>query len=80
MDVIVAVSGVHRQVMSLLGLMESWVSKLGAVIYQPEKMSVSDWLKVEKALQNCQNLAQEALQNVSGMLTENEEDKNKPNI
>ncbi|XP_018550856.1 axonemal dynein light chain domain-containing protein 1 isoform X2 [Lates calcarifer] len=73
-------NGVHRQVMSLLGLMESWVSKLGAVIYQPEKMSVSDWLKVEKALQNCQNLAQEALQNVSGMLTENEEDKNKPNI
>ncbi|GAA6235312.1 axonemal dynein light chain domain-containing protein 1 isoform X1 [Lates japonicus] len=73
-------NGVHRQLMSLLGLMESWVSKLGAVIYQPEKMSVSDWLKVEKALRNCQNLAQEALQNVSGMLTENEEDKNKPNI
>lgn len=65
--------------MSLLGLMESWVSKLGSAIGQPEMMSVSDWLKLEKALHNWQSLAENALQNVSIMQTENE-NKNKPDI
>ncbi|XP_010732805.3 axonemal dynein light chain domain-containing protein 1 isoform X1 [Larimichthys crocea] len=72
-------SGIHGQIMSLLGLMESWVSKLGSAIGQPEMMSVSDWLKLEKALHNWQSLAENALQNVSIMQTENE-NKNKPDI
>ncbi|TKS74300.1 Axonemal dynein light chain domain-containing protein 1 [Collichthys lucidus] len=72
-------SGIHGQIMSLLGLMESWVSKLGSAIGQPEMMSVSDWLKLEKALHNWQSLAENALQNVSILQTENE-NKNKPDI
>ncbi|KAG8003143.1 Axonemal dynein light chain domain-containing protein 1 [Nibea albiflora] len=72
-------SGIHGQIMSLLGLMESWVSKLGSAIGQPEMMSVSDWLKLEKALHNWQSLSEKALQNVSIMQTENE-NKSKPDI
>lgn len=59
--------------------MESWVSKLGAVIGQPEMMPAPDWLKLEKALHNWQSLAEEAF-NISSMQTENEKDKNKPDI
>lgn len=75
-----AVSGIHGQITSLLGLMESWVSKLGAVIGRPETMSNSDWLRLERTLSNWQSLAGEALQNVSSMKTENKKDKNKPDI
>ncbi|XP_070765582.1 axonemal dynein light chain domain-containing protein 1 [Enoplosus armatus] len=72
--------GIHRQITSLLGLMESWVSKLGAVIGRPEMMSVSDWLKLEKALRIWQSLCDEALKDDFSMQTENEKDKNKPDI
>ncbi|XP_044056087.1 axonemal dynein light chain domain-containing protein 1 isoform X2 [Siniperca chuatsi] len=73
-------SGIHGQITSLLGLMESWVFKLCAVIGSPEMMPVSDWLKLEKALCNWQSLAEEALQNFSSMQRENEKDKNKADI
>ncbi|XP_051803396.1 axonemal dynein light chain domain-containing protein 1 isoform X2 [Acanthochromis polyacanthus] len=65
-------NGVHRRITSLLGLIESWVSKVAAVNGWPEKMSVSDWLKLEKALHDCQSLAEEALQSI--MQTENKPD------
>ncbi|XP_070688333.1 axonemal dynein light chain domain-containing protein 1 [Pempheris klunzingeri] len=71
-------SGIHDQITSLVGLMESWVSKLRAVIGRQETISASDWLKLEKALHKWQSLTEEALQNVSSMQTE--KDKNKPNI
>lgn len=58
--------------------MEPWVSKLKVAIGRPELMSVSDWLKLEKALRKWQSLAEEALQNVSSMQIE--KDKKKPNI
>uniref|UniRef100_A0A3B4U6A9 Axonemal dynein light chain domain containing 1 n=1 Tax=Seriola dumerili TaxID=41447 RepID=A0A3B4U6A9_SERDU len=73
-------SGVHGQITSLLGFMESWVSKLSAMICRPELMPVSDWLKLEKALHKWLSSAEEALQNVSITQTENEGDKNKPDI
>ncbi|XP_038571392.1 axonemal dynein light chain domain-containing protein 1 isoform X2 [Micropterus salmoides] len=73
-------SGIHGKIASLLGLMESWVSKLGTGISRPEMMSVSDWLKLEKALCNWKHLAEEALQNYSSMQTETEKDKNKADI
>uniref|UniRef100_A0A8C9YG51 Axonemal dynein light chain domain containing 1 n=1 Tax=Sander lucioperca TaxID=283035 RepID=A0A8C9YG51_SANLU len=73
-------NGIHGEIMSLLGLMESRVSKLGAVIGRPEMMSISDWLKLEKALRNWQSLAEKAFQNVSSTQTENEKDKNKLDI
>nr|XP_020467719.1 axonemal dynein light chain domain-containing protein 1 isoform X2 [Monopterus albus] len=72
-------SGVHRHITSLLGLMESWVSKLGAVIGQPE-MSAPVWLKLEKTLCNWENLTEEALRNMCSMQGENHKDKNKSNI
>ncbi|KAM9358391.1 axonemal dynein light chain domain-containing protein 1 [Symphorus nematophorus] len=72
-------SGIHGQITSLLGLMESWVSKLGVVIDQPEMMPGSDWLKLEKALCNWQTLAEKASQNIC-MQTENEKDKNNSDI
>nr|XP_019954094.1 PREDICTED: axonemal dynein light chain domain-containing protein 1 isoform X2 [Paralichthys olivaceus] len=57
-------TGVHGKIMSLLGVMESWVFKLEAAICHPEMMSVSDWLKLEQALCNLQSLAKEALKNI----------------
>ncbi|XP_078114779.1 axonemal dynein light chain domain-containing protein 1 [Sander vitreus] len=73
-------NGIHGEIMSLLGLMESRVSNLGAVIGRPEMMSISDWLKLEKALRSWQSLAEKAFQNVSSTQTENEKDKNKLDI
>uniref|UniRef100_A0A8C4H9N1 Axonemal dynein light chain domain containing 1 n=1 Tax=Dicentrarchus labrax TaxID=13489 RepID=A0A8C4H9N1_DICLA len=73
-------TGIHGQMTSLLGLMESWVSKLATVIDRPEMMSVSDWLRLEKALCNWQSLSEEALQNVCIIQTKNKMDKNKPDI
>nr|XP_046248034.1 axonemal dynein light chain domain-containing protein 1 isoform X2 [Scatophagus argus] len=70
-------SGTHGQITSLLGSMESWVSKLGRVIGQPELKPVSDWQKLEKALYMWQSLAEKALQSISCWQTEN---KNKNNI
>ncbi|KAM8745860.1 axonemal dynein light chain domain-containing protein 1 isoform 1-T1 [Acanthopagrus schlegelii] len=67
-------SGIHGQITSLLRLMESWVSKLGTVIGRSEVMSTSDWLKLEMALSSWQSLAEKAVQNISGMQTENEKD------
>uniref|UniRef100_A0A3B4ZI33 Axonemal dynein light chain domain containing 1 n=1 Tax=Stegastes partitus TaxID=144197 RepID=A0A3B4ZI33_9TELE len=57
-------NGIHRRITSLLGLIESWVSKIGAVNGQPEMMSVSDWLKLEKALRDWQSLADEYVSSV----------------
>lgn len=60
-----AVSGIYRQITSLLGLMESWASKLGASVSHPDTMSLSDWLNLEKALQSGQSLVEKVLQNLS---------------
>ncbi|XP_049444840.1 axonemal dynein light chain domain-containing protein 1 isoform X1 [Epinephelus fuscoguttatus] len=70
-------NGIHGQITSLLRLMESQVSKLGAVMGQPEIMSVSEGLKLENELRNWQSLAEDASQNISSMQTENKKDKNK---
>ncbi|XP_034737078.1 axonemal dynein light chain domain-containing protein 1 isoform X2 [Etheostoma cragini] len=73
-------NGIHGEIMSLLGLMESRVSKLGAVIGRQEMMSIPDWLKLETALRLWQSLAERAFQNMSSSQTENEKDKNKLDI
>ncbi|XP_042271697.1 axonemal dynein light chain domain-containing protein 1 isoform X2 [Thunnus maccoyii] len=73
-------NGIHGLIVSLLGLMESWVAKLGAVIGCPEKMLVSEWLRLEKGLYNWQSLAEEALQKISIVQTVNEKDKHKLNL
>uniref|UniRef100_A0A665TSX4 Axonemal dynein light chain domain containing 1 n=1 Tax=Echeneis naucrates TaxID=173247 RepID=A0A665TSX4_ECHNA len=71
---------VHRQIRSLLGFIESWISKLNAVICQPDTMAASDWLKLERGLHNWQSLANEALQNISTTQKENQRDKTKLKI
>uniref|UniRef100_A0A3P9CSN5 Axonemal dynein light chain domain containing 1 n=1 Tax=Maylandia zebra TaxID=106582 RepID=A0A3P9CSN5_9CICH len=60
LDVQVDGENLHGNVMSLHGLMESRGSKLAAVIEDPEKMAVSDWLELERALHNWKSLADEA--------------------
>lgn len=57
--------------------MESWVSKLGVAISRPEMMSMSDWLNLEKALLNWQNLVEAVLQNFC-MQPEDVTDENNP--
>lgn len=72
------VSGIYRQITSLLGLMESWASKLGASVSHPETMSLSDWLNLEKALQSGQSLVEKVLQNFSCLQPEDTVDGNNP--
>ncbi|XP_047230046.1 axonemal dynein light chain domain-containing protein 1 isoform X4 [Girardinichthys multiradiatus] len=74
-------SGVHRLIMSLLGLVDSWVSKTNTPIEQPEpQMSVSDWIKLKRSLVAWQNLAEEILLHFSIAQTENQKDKNKHDL
>ncbi|XP_035031600.2 axonemal dynein light chain domain-containing protein 1 [Hippoglossus stenolepis] len=73
-------TGVHGKIMSLLGDMDSWVSKLDAAIRQPETISVSDWLKLEQALCIWQSLAEEALKNETREGKGNESVQDEPNI
>lgn len=68
-----AVAGLHGNVMSLHGLMESWGSKLSGVIEDPEKMAVSDWLELERALHSWKSLADEAFRHFSNK-TDNKPD------
>eukprot|EP00066_Takifugu_rubripes_P024103 XP_011613369.1 PREDICTED: axonemal dynein light chain domain-containing protein 1 [Takifugu rubripes] len=71
-------NGNYRQITSLLGQMESWVSKFDASISRPETMSVSDWLNLEKALQSWQSSVEKVLQNFSCLLPEETVDVNNP--
>ncbi|XP_069558314.1 axonemal dynein light chain domain-containing protein 1 [Brachyistius frenatus] len=71
-------TGIHGKIMSLLRMMESWNSKIGAVIEQQEMMPESDWLKLEKALTKWLCLAEEALQLISE--TENKKDQNNADL
>ncbi|KAM3620224.1 uncharacterized protein V6R79_019914 [Siganus canaliculatus] len=71
-------TGILEQMTSLLGLMDSWISKLGAAIGQTKTMPISEWMKLEKVLQNCQSLAEKALQCVSYTQMETGDGQNGP--
>ncbi|KAM8875720.1 axonemal dynein light chain domain-containing protein 1 isoform 3-T3 [Spinachia spinachia] len=73
-------TGIHGQIMSLLGLIESEVTRLGEEIAQAGMMTVSDWLKLEKALQNWKSLAEKVFENVCSKQSEEKMDTNKPEI
>ncbi|KAK5869686.1 hypothetical protein PBY51_024386 [Eleginops maclovinus] len=73
-------SGIHGQIMSLLGFMESWVTKLGVMIGRSERMPASDWQKLESSLRSWQSLTEKVFQNVLSIQTESEKDKNEPHI
>lgn len=73
-------SGIHAQIRSLFGSMESWVSKLGSMITRPEKSPSSGWLKLEKVLTNWQSLAEDTMKNFPSAQSVDESNKNQPNI
>lgn len=75
-----AALGSYIQTMSLLGFVESWISKIGSLIGRPEMMAPSDWQKLEKALQEWQSFAEEALQQISITPRENKKDQNMSDI
>ncbi|XP_030646965.1 axonemal dynein light chain domain-containing protein 1 [Chanos chanos] len=66
-------SGIHKQLMFLVGDMELWVVK-------EQALSVQDWLKLEKALDSWLKLSEEALQQVDSTQPESERIKQKPHI
>ncbi|KAM3876284.1 axonemal dynein light chain domain-containing protein 1 [Diretmus argenteus] len=73
-------SGIHKQMMSMVRAMGSWSLKLKSAVDRPDRMPVSDWLKLEKMLGSWQSLAEEALQNVASMQTESDKAKNKVHV
>ncbi|KAJ7993229.1 hypothetical protein DPEC_G00270280 [Dallia pectoralis] len=73
-------SGIHRTVMSLVGIMDFWVTRLKVLVGRTEMLPHCDWLKLEKALGGCIPLAEEALKHVHSSQTENERLKHKPHV
>lgn len=69
-------SGIYRQMTSLLGLVQIWVSKLGAASGRPEVMPMSDWLKLEAALLNWQSSVEAVLQNFRTQPEDIKDEKN----
>lgn len=72
--------GIHGQMIALLELMESWISKVGAAVGHTEMMSVSDWLELEKELHRWLGLVEKVLQSASCMQTQAQDDKMKPDL
>lgn len=72
--------GIHGQMLALLELMESWNSKVGAAVTHPEMMSTSDWLELERVLCRWLSLVEKALQTLSCMQTQTQDDKIKPDM
>ncbi|XP_029939538.1 axonemal dynein light chain domain-containing protein 1 [Salarias fasciatus] len=69
-------NGIHKKITLLIDLMQSWVSRTDAMNGWPENIPVSEWLKLEKALQDCQSLSEEALHHISVIQPENKTDEN----
>lgn len=65
---------------ALRELMESWISKLAAAVTHPESMSISDWLELEQVLHRWLSLLEKALQTVSCLQTEKQDDEIKPHL
>ncbi|KAM9848871.1 axonemal dynein light chain domain-containing protein 1 [Aulostomus maculatus] len=73
-------SGIHRDLLLLLELLESWVTKLRAAVDLPAMMPESDWLKLENSLHTWLSLAEQVLQKVSSVQGENQNDKNSASL
>lgn len=72
--------GIHGQMIALQELMEPWNSKVGAAVIHPEMMSTSDWLELEQVLHKWLSLVEKALQTVSCMQIQMQDDKIKPDM
>ncbi|XP_021413327.2 axonemal dynein light chain domain-containing protein 1 [Oncorhynchus mykiss] len=73
-------SGIHKQLMSLVGVMEFWATRLKALVGRTERLPHCDWLKLEKALGSWMLLAEESLKHVHSTQPENERVKHKPHV
>ncbi|XP_041745525.1 axonemal dynein light chain domain-containing protein 1 isoform X2 [Coregonus clupeaformis] len=73
-------SGIHKQLMCLVGVMEFWATRLKALVGRTERLPHCDWLKLEKALGSWMLLAEEALQHAHSTQPENERVKHKPHV
>ncbi|KAI5101069.1 axonemal dynein light chain domain-containing protein 1 [Silurus meridionalis] len=71
-------SGIHQQMISLAGVIDTWVMRLRPLIGRPEKLHLSDWSKLEKALWSWINLCEEAVENVDKTQMESERMKRMP--
>ncbi|KAB5559149.1 hypothetical protein PHYPO_G00025630 [Pangasianodon hypophthalmus] len=71
-------SGIHQQLITLAGVIDSWANRLKSLIGRPEMLHHSEWSKLEKALGSWINLCEEALVNVTHTQTESEKIKHKP--
>ncbi|KAI5626522.1 axonemal dynein light chain domain-containing protein 1, partial [Silurus asotus] len=71
-------SGIHQQMISLAGVIDTWVMRLRPLIGQLEKLHLSDWSKLEKALRSWINLCEEAVVNVDNTQMESERMKRMP--
>lgn len=68
-------SGIHQQLITLNGVIDSWANRLKSPIGRLETLHHSDWSKLEKALGSWINLCEEALVNITNIQTE---DNHKP--
>lgn len=68
-------SGIHKKLMMLAGIMDSWANRLKSLIGRPETLHYSDWLK---ALGSWINLCDEVLVNMSNTQAKSERIKHKP--
>ncbi|XP_060796644.1 axonemal dynein light chain domain-containing protein 1, partial [Neoarius graeffei] len=75
-----ATSGIHQQLITLAGVMDSWANKLKSLIGRLETLHHSDWSKLEKALGSWINLCEEALVNIGNTQKESERIKHKPHV
>ncbi|KAG5275416.1 hypothetical protein AALO_G00120060 [Alosa alosa] len=63
-------SGIHKELMSLVGALEFWISKLKGLSGRSEGLPHCDWLKMEKGLTNWTKQAEKALQLVDSVQCE----------
>ncbi|XP_036375386.1 axonemal dynein light chain domain-containing protein 1 [Megalops cyprinoides] len=73
-------SGVHKLLISLVGAMELWATRLKAVSGQPGGLPRYDWLKLERDLGSWTKLAEESLHQVSSTQTDSERVKQIPHV
>ncbi|XP_078802014.1 axonemal dynein light chain domain-containing protein 1 isoform X2 [Oryzias latipes] len=72
-------SGILRLILSLLGLIESWVFRTSACITWSKTAFTFDWQKLKDVLFDCQGLVEEALWHFSMSQTDNK-DKKGPDV
>ncbi|XP_062869350.1 LOW QUALITY PROTEIN: axonemal dynein light chain domain-containing protein 1 [Trichomycterus rosablanca] len=71
-------SGIHKQLMTLVEVMDFWTNKLKSLIGSPNTLPHSDALKLEEDLCRCLTLAEEAILNVDCSQPESEKIEQKP--